>query len=402
MDEELKSAYRIKYEKLYSLLSEKDWRIVLGSDAEVFGHGGVTLIAELSGASRPTIVAGKKELNGESEVAEISQVRKAGGGRKKEVDKQAGLKEGLEAMMEPVTRGHPESVLKWTCISTRNLAVELGKKGYSVSYKIVGRLLNEMGYSLQGNVKSYEASSNHPDRNDQFKYIDKQARKFIKEEQPVISVDTKKKELLGNYKNNGAEYRKEKDPRKVNTHDFGNKKAAPYGIYDQAYNEGFVNVGTSYDTSQFAVDSIRHWWNLIGKKKYESAKSLLITADSGGSNGYRVRLWKTSLQKLADKTGLEITVCHFPPGTSKWNKIEHRLFSHISLNWKGIPLVDIETIIKLIGAVSTDKGLKVRGRKETKEYEKGIKVTKKELDEVNLFPHKFHGEWNYTIRPKLE
>jgi hypothetical protein len=402
MDEELKKAYRSKYEKLYPLLSEKDWRIVLGSDAEVLGHGGVTLIAELSGASRPTIVAGKKELNGEVEVTEVSQIRKTGGGRKKEVDKQAGLKEAIEAMMEPVTRGHPESVLKWTCISTRNLAVELGKKGYSISYKIVGRLLNEMGYSLQGNVKSYESSSNHPDRNEQFNYINNQAKKYIKEGEPVISVDTKKKELIGNFKNNGAEYRKKKDPRKVNAHDFGNKKAAPYGIYDQVYNEGFVNVGTSYDTSQFAVDSIRHWWNLIGKKKYESAEKLLITADSGGSNGYRVRLWKTSLQKLADKTGLEITVCHFPPGTSKWNKIEHRLFSHISLNWKGIPLADIETIIKLIGAVSTDKGLKVKARKETKEYKKGLKVTKKELDEVNLFPHKFHGEWNYTIRPKLE
>jgi hypothetical protein len=258
-----------------------------------------------------------------------------------------------------------------------------------------------MGYSLQGNAKNFEASSHHPDRNEQFNYINKQAKKYIKAGQPVISVDTKKKELLGNFKNNGKEYRKRKDPRQVNAHDFGTERASPYGVYDEVHNEGFVNVGTSSDTSQFAADSIKQWWNLNGKKKYPDSKKLLITADSGGSNGYRIKLWKTSLQKLADKTRLEITVCHFPPGTSKWNKIEHRLFSHISLNWKGIPLIDIETIIQLIGSVSTKTGLKVRARKENKEYTKGIKVSDKELEEINLIKHKFHGEWNYTIKPKL-
>lgn len=402
MNEKDKEAYRIKYEKLYPLLSEKDWRLILGADAEAMGYGGISLVSELSGVSRPTITSGKKELNGEIEIADSTQIRKPGGGRKKEVAKQAGVKEELESMMEPVTRGHPESVLKWTCVSTRNLSKALKKRGYSIGYKIVGRLLNEMGYSLQSNVKSFEASSKHPDRNDQFAYINKQAKKYIKKGQPVISVDTKKKELLGNFKNNGSEYRKQKDPRLVNAHDFGTKRASPYGIYDEVHNEGFVNVGASYDTSQFAVDSIRHWWNLIGKKKYQNAEKLLITADSGGSNGYRVKLWKVSLQKFADKSGLEITVCHFPPGTSKWNKIEHRLFSHISLNWKGIPLVDIETMVKLIGAVSTESGLEIKVRKETKEYKKGIKVSNNDLDAINLIIHKFHGEWNYTIKPKIE
>ena len=302
--------------------------------------------------------------------------------------------------MEPVTRGHPESILKWTCLSTRNLAKELEKKGFPIGYKIVGRLLNELGYSLQSNAKSFEASSQHPDRNEQFMYINKQASDFVKRGDPVISVDTKKKELLGEFKNNGKEYRPKKNPRKVNAHDFGTEKAAPYGIYDELHNEGFVNVGTSCDTSEFAVDSIKHWWNQVGKKRYPDAKSLLITADGGGSNGYRVRLWKTSLQALANKTGLEITVCHFPPGTSKWNKIEHKLFSYISLNWKGIPLVDIETVVKLIGAVSTKSGLKVKARKEKKEYKKGIKVTDEELRQVELNKHQFHGEWNYTIKPK--
>jgi len=401
MEEKQKEAHRLKYEKLYPLLSEKDWRLILGGDAEVLGHGGVTIVSELSGASRPTIILGKKELNGEVEVAATSMVRRAGGGRKKESEKQVGLIEELESLMEPVTKGHPESILKWTCVSTRNLAKELAKRGFPVGYKIVGRLLTDLGYSLQSNAKSFEASSHHPDRNDQFKYINSQAKKYIKDYQPVISVDTKKKELLGNFKNNGKEYRENKDPRQVNAHDFGTKRASPYGIYDEVHNEGFVNVGTSCDTSQFAVDSIKHWWTLIGKKKYPEAKKILITADGGGSNGYRVRLWKTSLQKLADKTGLEITVCHFPPGTSKWNKIEHRLFSYISLNWKGIPLVDVETVVQLIGATTTKSGLKVKARKETKEYESGIKVSAKEIEELNLNRHKFHGEWNYTISPNL-
>ncbi len=401
MDEEIKASHRNRYQKILPLLSERDQRILLGSDAEVLGYGGVSLVSELSGASRPTINLGKKELNGEIEVADSPRVRKDGGGRKKETEKQKGLEKELASMMEPVTRGHPESVLMWTCISTRNLSDALKKRGYPVGYKIVGRLLAEMGYSLQANVKSFEASSQHPDRNDQFYYINNKAKQYIKNHQPVISVDTKKKELIGNYKNDGQEYRKKKDPRNVNAHDFGKERASPYGIYDVAENEGFVNVGTSYDTSQFAVDSIQHWWKLIGKRKYPKSGKLLITADGGGSNGYRVRLWKTSLQKFADESKLDITVCHFPPGTSKWNKIEHKLFAHISLNWKGIPLVDIETIVQLIGAVSTKEGLKVIAKKEEKEYEPGIKISDKEMKNINLFIHKFHGEWNYTIKPNL-
>ena len=401
MDEALKVAHRNRYQKILPLLSEKDQRIVLGSDAEIFGYGGVSLVSELSGASRPTINLGKKELNGELEVVDTLRIRKDGGGRKKATEKHRGLKKELESMMEPITRGDPQSVLRWTCVSTRNLSDALKKRGYSVSYKIVGRLLADMGYSLQSNVKSFEASSRHPDRNEQFYYINKKSKSQIKIHEPVISVDTKKKELLGNYKNNGKEYRKKKDPRVVNVHDFGKERASPYGIYDVAENEGFVNVGTSYDTSQFAVDSIKQWYDLVGRRKYPKARKLLITADGGGSNGYRVRLWKTSLQKFADESKLEITVCHFPPGTSKWNKIEHRLFCHISLNWKGIPLVDIETIVQLIGAVSTKTGLKVIAKKEEKEYESGIKISNEEMEELNLFKHKFHGEWNYTIKPNL-
>jgi len=401
MEATLVKIHRKRYKKILPLLSEKEQRIILGSDAEVFGYGGVSLVSRLSGVTRPTIILGKKELNKEVATADPSTVRKKGGGRKKEIEKQHGLKEALTLLMEPITRGHPESVLKWTCVSTRNLASTLKEKGYTVSYKIVGRLLSSMGYSLQANVKGFESSSQHPDRNEQFHYINKLALKFINAKQPVISVDTKKKELIGNYKNTGKEYRKKKNARQVNGHDFGTERASPYGVYDISKNEGFVNVGTSYDTSQFAVDSIAQWWSLIGKWKYSNAKKILITADGGGSNGSRVKLWKTSLQKFTNESKLEITVCHFPPGTSKWNKIEHMLFSQISCNWKGIPLVDIETIVQLIGATSTKKGLKVIAKKEDTVYEKGIKISDEEMKKLEMKKHKFHGEWNYTIKPKL-
>lgn len=401
MDSALKDAYKKRYKKILPLLSEKDQRIILGSDAELLGYGGVSKVSALSKVSRPTINLGKKELNKKVEVASPLKIRKEGGGRKKETEKQVGLVETLTSMMEPITRGHPESVLMWTCVSTRNLSAALQKKGYTVSYKIVGRLLAEMGYSLQSNVKSFEATSQHPDRNEQFYYINNESEKYIKSKQPVISVDTKKKELIGNYKNNGQEYRKSKDSRIVNAHDFGTERASPYGIYDIAKNEGFVNVGTSYDTSQFAVDSISQWWNIAGKEKYPKAKKILIMADGGGSNGYRVRLWKTCLQKFSNESKLEITVSHFPPGTSKWNKIEHKLFSQISLNWKGIPLLDVETIVQLIGAVKTKSGLKVIAKQEKKEYQSGIKVSDEEMEQLKLEKHKFHGEWNYTIKPNL-
>lgn len=401
MEATLEKIHQKRYKKILPLLSEKVQRMMLGSDAEVFGYGGVTLVSRLSGVTRPTIILGKKELNKKVKTTDISKVRKKGGGRKTEIEKQSGLKEALTLLMEPITRGHPESVLMWTCVSTRNLALALKEKGFTVSYKIVGRLLSSMGYSLQANVKGFEASSQHPDRNEQFRYINKIAMKYIKTKQPVISVDTKKKELIGNYKNSGKEYRKKKNARQVNGHDFGTERASPYGIYDILNNEGFVNVGTSYDTSQFAVDSISQWWSLLGKKKYSAAKKILITADGGGSNGSRVKLWKTSLQKFANESMLEITVCHFPPGTSKWNKIEHKLFSQISCNWKGIPLVDIETIVQLIGATSTKQGLKVTAKKEDKAYEKGIKISDEEMKNIKMKKHKFHGEWNYTIKPIL-
>lgn len=382
------------------MLSEKDQHIVLGGDAEVFGRGGVSLVSKLSGVSRPTIILGKKELNAVIEPTGTARIRRAGGGRKKETVKQEGLKNALELLMEPITRGHPESVLMWTCVSTRNLAILLKEKGYDVSYKIVGRLLSEMGYSLQANVKEFEASAQHPDRNEQFHYINNLATSYITEKQPVISMDTKKKELVGNYKTGGKEYRPKKDPRQVNTNDFGTERASPYGIYDIFENEGFVNVGTSYDTSQFAVDSINQWWLLLGKEKYPHAKQILITADGGGSNGSRVKLWKTSLQKFVNESKLEVTVCHFPPGTSKWNKIEHKLFSQISYNWKGIPLVDIETIVQLIGAISTKQGLKVTAKREDKIYEKSIKISDEEMNKLKITRHEFHGEWNYTIKPE--
>jgi hypothetical protein len=301
MENILKEAHRKRYQKILPLLSEKDQRLILGSDAEVLGYGGVSLVSELSGVSRPTINLGKKEIDGTGTSKPSStSIRKKGGGRKKETSKQVGLEKELNLMIEPITRGHPESVLMWTCVSTRNLAAALKKKGYTVSYKIVGRLLESMGYNLQSNKKGFEASAQHPDRNEQFHYINNTATAYIKLNEPVISVDTKKKELLGNYKNNGKEYRKKKDARIVNGHDFGVERASPYGVYDVAKDEGFVNVGTSYDTSQFAVDSINKWWELIGKEQYSSATKLLITADGGGSNGSRVKLWKTSLQEFAD------------------------------------------------------------------------------------------------------
>jgi len=400
MESSLQKLHQERYKKTLPLLSEKDQRIILGGDAEVLGRGGVTLVSKLSGVSRPTIILGKKELNSDIELAGPKRIRRAGGGRKKETIKQEGLENALRLLMEPITRGHPESVLMWTCVSTRNLALLLKEKGYDVSYKIVGRLLSEMGYSLQANVKGFEASAQHPDRNEQFHYINTLATSYITEKQPVISVDTKKKELVGNYKNGGKEYRPKKNARQVNAHDFGNERASPYGIYDISQNEGFVNVGTSYDTSQFAVDSINQWWLLLGKEKYPQAKQILITADGGGSNGSRVKLWKTSLQKFVNESKLEVTVCHFPPGTSKWNKIEHKLFSQISCNWKGIPLVDIETIVQLIGATSTKQGLKVTAKREDKVYEKGIKISDEEMFKLKITRHEFHGEWNYTIRPE--
>lgn len=396
-----------KISRMLPILNERQKRLYLASESEALGHGGVLSVSIASNVSRKTIIKGKDELrnwNKKSSAAFLEEVqlsgrvRKIGGGRKSVTDANPKLMLQLEKMLEPLTRGHPESVLKWTCLSTRTLAAALKKKGFEVSHTKVGDLLKESGFSLQSNSKQLEGSNN-PDRNKQFLYINDKTERFMDNGQPVISVDTKKKELIGNYKNGGKEYRQIKDPRAVNVHDFGDKKAAPYGIYDIGNNEGFVNVGTSSDTSEFAVFSIKQWWLRMGKKQFAKADKILITADGGGSNGYRAKLWKTELQKLADCLKLEITVCHFPPGTSKWNKIEHRLFSHISMNWKGVPLEDYETVVQLIGAVKTTTGLKVKARLDLNEYEKGKVISSDEMGMVNLKKHKFHGEWNYTIKP---
>ena len=389
---------RIK--KVTPLLNEKQRRLYLAIESEVLGHGGLLEVSKVSGLSRKAIINGKKELHDGTILnnAQNDRIRKKGGGRKSLEKKDPGLLEVLETLLEPVTRGHPESVLKWTCLSMRTLSNELKTKGYTISHTKLGELLKEMDFSLQSNSKRLEGSD-HPDRNGQFMYINDKAKQYIANGLPAISVDTKKKELVGQFKNQGKEYRPKKNPRKVNDHDFGKEKAAPYGIYDIGKNEGFVNVGVSSDTSEFAAFSIKEWWKHMGRSQYGEIDKLLITADGGGSNSSRTRLWKTSLQQLANELKLEITVCHFPPGTSKWNKIEHRLFSYISLNWKGQPLVDYETVVQLIGAVKTKTGLKVKSQLDINIYEKGKKVSDEELESINLYKHEFHGEWNYTIKP---
>ena len=396
-----------KISKTLPILNEHQKRLYLAIEAEEIGHGGILAVSSASKISRKTIIKGKKELKmlnltnekiSVDKLYPVERIRKEGGGRKNVKENNPKLMNTLEQMLEPVTRGHPESVLKWSCLSTRTLAAALNKKGFTISHTKVGDLLKEAGFSLQSNTKQIEGA-NHPDRNKQFMYINKKTELYINSGYPAISVDTKKKELIGNYKNAGKEYRPFKNPRPVNGHDFGDKKAAPYGIYDIRNNEGFVNVGISCDTSEFAVFSIKQWWLKMGKRQFPDADKLLITADGGGSNGYRVKLWKTELQKLSNTLKMEITVSHFPPGTSKWNKIEHRLFSHITMNWKGIPLADYETVVQLIGAVKTKTGLKVKARLDLNEYEKGKKITEEEIEKINLKRHRFHPEWNYTIKP---
>ncbi|MBL7137987.1 MAG: ISAzo13 family transposase [Bacteroidales bacterium] len=397
----MKMSIEKKIEKVLPFLNEKQQRIYLASEAEYLGFGGVTAISEASGISRPTIILGKKEINEKIIELPHDRIRKKGGGRKKLHEKQPRLLKELDKLVDPVTRGDPMSPLRWTCKSTRQLSDALKKKSIFISHVSVAEMLKEMGYSLQANAKIIEGGD-HPDRDKQFRYINKLSKKCLSNKLPVISVDTKKKELVGNYKNAGIDWEKTGQPINVNVYDFQDKtvgKAVPYGIYDIGKNEGFVNVGKSYDTSSFAVSSIRRWWIEMGMPEYKTTKQLLITADGGGSNGYRRKLWKTEIQKFSNEFNLEITVCHLPPGTSKWNKIEHRLFSFITMNWRGKPLTSFETIVNLIGSTTTSKGLKVRSALDENEYEKGIIVGDEELKSVNLFPHKFHGEWNYTIKP---
>ena len=391
---------RKKYHPLEPFLNERARRIWAAIEANLIGHGGVHGVSLATGLSRNTILAGVRELQ-TSQNSAVTRQRKPGGGRKKLTERDSMLKVRLEALVEPSTRGDPMSALRWTCKSKTNLANELTKQGHKVSASTVGRLLHDMDYSLQGLFKTKEGASN-PDRNAQFEHINTSVTRFLEYGQPVISVDTKKKELVGEFKNGGREFQKAGCPIAVNGHDFpkdSDGKAIPYGVLDLGRNEGWVNIGVDRDTPRFAVESIRQWWETMGNMAYPKAKKLLITADSGGSNGYRPHAWKYNLQKFSDESQLEINVCHFPPGTSKWNKIEHRMFCHITQNWRGRPLVSHETIVNLIGNTTTSKGLRINAKLDTGSYPKGEKVSKIEKQKINIKPNKFHGEWNYRIIP---
>ena len=375
-------------------------RLFAASESLAIGFGGASMVSRQTGVSRRAIIQGIKELDEEPTV-HTTRVRRTGGGRKKTVDKDTTLRADLERLVEPVTRGDPESALRWTCKSVRKLAEELKRVGHRTSHRMVAELLHELGYSLQANRKTLEGT-NHVDRDAQFQHINQQVNQLLARQQPVISVDTKKKELVGEFKNSGRELRPKKNPEKVRVHDLvilEQGRAAPYGVYDIGANTGWVSVGVDHDTASFAVETIRRWWYGMGKAVYPQAGQILITADSGGSNGSRLRLWKVELQRLADETGLQILVCHLPPGASKWNKIEHRLFSFISQNWRGKPLVSHQVIVDLIAATTTKKGLKVRAQIDSNLYPAGIKVTDKQLADLNIERNPFHGEWNYEIIP---
>jgi hypothetical protein len=380
-------------------LDEHARRLVAASKAVELGYGGISRVSRACGLSRVTLTKGVQELQ-ETPLAP-GRIRREGGGRRALTDHDPGLRPALDALVEPTTRGDPESPLRWTCKSARTLASELAARHHPVSHTKVAQLLREAGYSLQSNRKT-EEGEDHPDRDAQFRHINRAVKSALRAGEPVISVDTKKKELIGNYRNQGRQWRRPGTADKVQGHDFPGAdvpRAYPYGIYDLGRNTGFVNVGTDHDTSAFAVASIRGWWRAEGRRLYPQAQRLLITADGGGSNGWRLRLWKWELQRLADQTGLVLTVCHFPPGTSKWNKVEHRLFSFISSNWRGEPLRDYETVVRLIAGTTTTKGLTVSCRLDHRKYPTGRKVTDEEMAQVNLKPERFHGEWNYAIHP---
>ena len=389
-----------KWNFLMPHLDERQRRLMAAAEARVLGYGGIALVAAASGLSRTTVHRALEELEGEP-LAD-GRVRQPGAGRKRVKDKDPALLVALEQLIDPATRGDPMSPLRWTCKSTRQLALTLTEQGHAISHTVVSELLQELGYSLQGNAKTMEGKQ-HPDRDAQFQYINRQTKRQLRRKNPAISVDAKKKELVGQYKNGGQEWQPKGKPEPVGTHDFPDPKvgkALPYGVYDMARNEGWVNVGNDHDTASFAVESIRRWWRCMGRKAYPEADCILVCADAGGSNGYRLRLWKWELQQLADETGLKITVCHFPSGTSKWNKIEHRLFAHITMNWRGRPLVSHEVVVNLISATSTRSGLKVKAKLDTSEYPLKVKVTNEEFNNIHLKRHKFHGEWNYTISPR--
>ena len=388
-----------RYERIRPWLNERQRRVWLGNEALALGYGGIRTVAQATGVHPDTVARGRAELDSGDEPDE--RVRREGAGRKSAAERDPGLEEALFALVSPATRGDPESVLVWTSASTVNLARALTEAGHPVSATTVGEILRGAGYSLQANAKTIEGKQ-HPDRDGQFRYISAQIEEHRAAGDPVVSVDTKKKENVGNFKNGGQEWRPAGDPVKVSDHDFPDKelgKAIPYGVYDVAANTGWVSVGTDHDTAQFAVQTIRTWWEKAGKAAYPGTGRLLICADAGGANGYRTRLWKTELAAFAAKTGISVTVCHLPPGTSKWNKIEHRLFSHISMNWRGRPLTSHEVIVNTIAATTTAAGLTVHAELDTGSYPKGIKVKDAALKKVPLTRHRFHGEWNYSITP---
>lgn len=393
-----------KYKTILPYMNEQTARLYLGSEAMSLGRGGKQLVSKLAGVSRVRIDRGIAELalgKGKGKVETAQKIRKPGGGRKRHKEKQQGLLEALESVVNPHTRGDPMKVLLWTSKSLRNIEKALKEKGFTVSYVTIGELLKSMGYSLQANRKTQEGGD-VPDRNEQFEYINETALSFMSAKEPIISVDCKKKELIGNFKNTGTDWFLQGKAPEVNVYDFMDKelgKAVPYGVYDIAQNQGWVSVGISKDTAEFAVNTIRTWWQQMGKEQYPDAKEILITADGGGSNGSRNRLWKKELQAFATETGLAISVSHFPPGTSKWNKIEHRLFSYITKNWRAKPLESLEVVVNLIANTTTEKGLQVKARVDKTQYEKGIKVSDEELENIKLTKSSFRGDWNYTINP---
>lgn len=394
-------AIRARFEALSPLLNERARRLFVASEAHAAGWGGVTAVSRATCVARSTINRGLAELR-LTEPQPSSRIRRPGGGRKQKVETEPGLLEALGTLVQSAIRGDPQAALLWVSKSQRHLAGALAALGFTVGQKLVGRLLRRLGFSLQANSKTREGT-NHPDRNAQFEYINERINAFQAAGQPTISVDTKKKELVGDFKNGGRELRPKGDPEPVRVHDFaipGLGKVAPYGVYDMAANTGWINLGITHDTAAFAVESIRRWWQELGEARYPQAKQLLITADCGGSNGARVRLWKTELQQLADQTGLAITVAHLPPGTSKWNRIEHRLFAFITQNWRGKPLLTHEVIVQLISATKTGKGLTVQCRIDRTAYDKGIKVSDAEMAALNIKPADFHGDWNYTFTPR--
>ena len=394
---------KARYTVLRDQLDERARRLLVAAESQSAGRGGISAVSRATGVSRIVIREGIAELK-EPKQLPLGRIRRAGGGRKKATERDPTLKADLEELLEATTRGDPMSPLRWTCRSVRNLQAELKSKGHAVSHQIVADLLHELDYSLQANSKTKEGGD-HPDRNAQFEYLNEKVKRYLSWKEPVISVDTKKKELVGDFKNGGKELRPKGNPEKVRVHDFAIPELGrvnPYGVYDISQNAGWVNVGVDYDTAEFAVESIRRWWRSMGQQTYQKATRLLITADGGGSNGSRVRLWKRELQKLAEETGLRIAVCHFPPGTSKWNKIEHRLFSRITQNWRGKPLISLEVIVNLIAATVSKTGLKVHAEIDTGVYPKGVKISDQELAQLNLIRDEFHGEWNYEIHPRAQ